>query len=86
LYEVTVRTNRSIQLHVLTLAAKKAGSFFATWGKANLQAQRRYSRPVDRTTGFANSIPYIYRSNRINESSLSGCGHRIAASSGVAFD
>jgi hypothetical protein len=30
----------------------EAGSFFVTRGKANLQAQRRYSHPVDRTTGL----------------------------------
>jgi Domain of unknown function (DUF4372)/Transposase DDE domain len=30
----------------------KAGSFFVTRGKANLKAQRRYSHPVDRTTGL----------------------------------
>ncbi len=30
----------------------KAGSFFVTRGKANLNAQRRYSHPVDRTTGL----------------------------------
>jgi|SRR5450432_1224215 len=29
-----------------------AGSFFVTRGKANLQVQRRYSRPVDRSTGL----------------------------------
>jgi hypothetical protein len=30
----------------------EAGSFFVTRGKANLQAQRRYSHPVDRATGL----------------------------------
>lgn len=30
----------------------EAGSFFVTRGKSNLQAQRRYSHPVDRTTGL----------------------------------
>src|SRR6267154_1181875 len=30
----------------------EAGSFFVTRGKANLKVQRRYSRPVDRTTGL----------------------------------
>jgi hypothetical protein len=30
----------------------EAGSFFVTRGKSNLKAQRRYSRPVDRTTGL----------------------------------
>src|SRR5271168_3452173 len=30
----------------------EAGSFFVTRGKANLKAQRRYSHPVDRTTGL----------------------------------
>ena len=29
-----------------------AGSFFVTRGKSNLKAQRRYSRPVDRSTGL----------------------------------
>jgi len=29
-----------------------AGSFFVTRGKSNLNAQRRYSRPVDRSTGL----------------------------------
>jgi Domain of unknown function (DUF4372)/Transposase DDE domain len=29
-----------------------AGSFFVTRGKSNLQVQRRYSHPVDRTTGL----------------------------------
>lgn len=29
-----------------------AGSFFVTRGKSNLQIQRRYSHPVDRTTGL----------------------------------
>jgi hypothetical protein len=29
----------------------EAGSFFVTRGKANLKAQRRYSHPVDRSTG-----------------------------------
>jgi hypothetical protein len=29
----------------------EAGSFFVTRGKSNLKAQRRYSHPVDRTTG-----------------------------------
>ena len=29
-----------------------AGSFFVTHAKSNLQAQRRYSRPVDRSTGL----------------------------------
>jgi IS4 transposase len=29
-----------------------AGSFFVIRGKSNLKAQRRYSRPVDRSTGF----------------------------------
>jgi hypothetical protein len=30
----------------------EAGSFFVTRGKSNLKAQRRYSHPVDRTTGL----------------------------------
>ena len=30
----------------------EAGSFFVTRGKSNLQVQRRYSHPVDRTTGL----------------------------------
>jgi hypothetical protein len=30
----------------------QAGSFFVTRGKSNLQVQRRYSHPVDRTTGL----------------------------------
>ncbi len=30
----------------------QAGSFFVTRGKANLKARRRYSHPVDRTTGL----------------------------------
>ena len=30
----------------------KAGSFFVTRAKSNLKAQRRYSHPVDRTTGL----------------------------------
>ena len=30
----------------------QAGSFFVTRGKTNLQAKRRYSRPVDRSTGL----------------------------------
>jgi hypothetical protein len=30
----------------------EAGSFFVTRGKSNLRAQRRYSHPVDRTTGL----------------------------------
>jgi hypothetical protein len=30
----------------------EAGSFFVTRGKANLKVQRRYSHPVDRTTGL----------------------------------
>ncbi len=30
----------------------QAGSFFVTRGKSNLKAQRRYSHPVDRTTGL----------------------------------
>jgi hypothetical protein len=30
----------------------KAGSFFVTRGKSNLQVQRRYSHPVDRKTGL----------------------------------
>jgi hypothetical protein len=30
----------------------EAGSFFVTRGKANLKAQRRYSHPVDRSTGL----------------------------------
>jgi len=30
----------------------QAGSFFVTRGKANLKVQRRYSHPVDRTTGM----------------------------------
>jgi transposase len=30
----------------------EAGSFFVTRGKGNLKAQRRYSHPVDRTTGL----------------------------------
>ena len=30
----------------------EAGSFFVIRGKSNLKAQRRYSRPVDRTTGL----------------------------------
>jgi IS4 transposase len=30
----------------------EAGSFFVTRGKSNLQVQRRYSRPVDRSTGL----------------------------------
>jgi len=30
----------------------EAGSFFVTRGKANLKAQRRYSHPVDRTSGL----------------------------------
>ncbi len=30
----------------------EAGSFFVTRGKSNLQIQRRYSHPVDRTTGL----------------------------------
>jgi len=30
----------------------EAGSFFVTRGKSNLKAQRRYSRPVDRSTGL----------------------------------
>ena len=30
----------------------EAGSFFVTRAKSNLKAQRRYSRPVDRTTGL----------------------------------
>lgn len=30
----------------------KAGSFFVTRGKSNLKAQRRYSHPVDRSTGL----------------------------------
>jgi hypothetical protein len=30
----------------------EAGSFLVTRGKANLKAQRRYSHPVDRTTGL----------------------------------
>jgi len=29
-----------------------AGSFFVTRGKSNLKAKRRYSHPVDRTTGL----------------------------------
>jgi len=36
---------RLFRLHV-------AGSFFVTRGKSNLKAQRRYSRPVDRSTGL----------------------------------
>jgi hypothetical protein len=36
---------RLYRLHV-------AGSFFVTRGKSNLQVQRRYSHPVDRTTGL----------------------------------
>ena len=30
----------------------QAGSFFVTRAKSNLKAQRRYSRPVDRSTGL----------------------------------
>jgi IS4 transposase len=30
----------------------EAGSFFVTRGKSNLKVQRRYSHPVDRTTGL----------------------------------
>ena len=30
----------------------EAGSFFVTRGKSNLRAQRRYSHPIDRTTGL----------------------------------
>jgi len=30
----------------------QAGSFFVTRGKSNLQVQRRYSHPIDRTTGL----------------------------------
>ena len=30
----------------------EAGSFFVTRGKANLKAERRYSHPVDRSTGL----------------------------------
>ena len=30
----------------------EAGSFFVTGGKSNLKVQRRYSHPVDRTTGL----------------------------------
>ena len=30
----------------------EAGSFFVTRAKSNLKAQRRYSRPVDRSTGL----------------------------------
>jgi len=30
----------------------EAGSFFLTRGKSNLKVQRRYSHPVDRTTGL----------------------------------
>jgi hypothetical protein len=33
-------------------SAHEAGSFFVTRGKANLKAQRRYSHPVDRSTGL----------------------------------
>ena len=29
-----------------------AGAFFVTRAKSNLKAQRRYSRPVDRTSGL----------------------------------
>ena len=35
-----------------TLSLHSAGSFFVTRGKSNLKAQRRYSRPVDRSTGL----------------------------------
>jgi hypothetical protein len=31
---------------------QQAGSFFVTRGKSNLKVQRRYSHPVDRTTGL----------------------------------
>jgi hypothetical protein len=30
----------------------EAGSFFLTRGKSNLKVQRRYSHPIDRTTGL----------------------------------
>ena len=34
---------------------QEAGSFFLTRGKSNLKVQRRYSHPVDRTTGLSRS-------------------------------
>jgi hypothetical protein len=62
----------------------EAGSFFVTRGKSNLKVQRRYSHPVDRTTGLIcdqNGSSSIFESKLSSELRRTRSGHKSGSPS-----